>query len=165
MLAYDIGNITKEAPPAPVFPLPPGAGRSIGLGGRKGGECFEGEIVDLAAAGVAVAAADGAAAAGPAGGGAGDLGGAAYAVPAGPLCGGADHGGHFKSDRAPFAAAAVLVPAGADHGAAGGAVRPAGGGAGLSGLYRRAGDRGPGPELERSAGQLAEHDGPASGPV
>ena len=49
--------------------------------------------------------------------------------------------------------------------AAGGAVRSAGGGAGLFGLYRRAGDRSPGPEPGRSAGESAAHDGPAPVPV
>ena len=114
---------------------------------------------------MAVAAADGAAAAGAAGGGADRVGGAAIAVSAGPICGSADHSGHIEPPGAPFAAAAVLVPAGADHGAAGGAVRSAGGGAWLFGLYRRAGDRGPGPEPGRSAGESAAHDGPAPGPV
>ena len=114
---------------------------------------------------MALAAADGAAVSGAAGGGTGDLGGAATAVSAGPIRGGACHSGHIEPPGAPFAAAAVLVPAGADHGAAGGAVRTAGGGAWLFGLYRRAGDRGPGPEPGRSAGESAAHDGPAPGPV
>ena len=57
-----------------MFPAPSGAGRDIRCGSRKGGECFEREIIDLAAAGMAVAAADGAAVAGPAGCGTGDLG-------------------------------------------------------------------------------------------
>ena len=57
MLAYDIGYITKEAPRLLCFLPPPVAGRDIRCGSRKGGECFEREIIDLAAAGMAVAAA------------------------------------------------------------------------------------------------------------
>ena len=45
MLAYDIGNITKEAPPAPVFPLPPGAGRGIGGGAEKAASALKGKLL------------------------------------------------------------------------------------------------------------------------
>ena len=45
MLAYDIGNITKEASPAPVFPLPPGAGRGIGGGAEKAASALKGKLL------------------------------------------------------------------------------------------------------------------------
>lgn len=45
MLAYDIGNITKEAPPAPVFPLPPVAGRGIGGGAEKAASALKGKLL------------------------------------------------------------------------------------------------------------------------
>ena len=99
--------------------------------------------------------------AGPAGAGpvAAAGGGAAPALSVCPLCGRPHHGGHSPSPHPVAAAAAGGAPKIFHPADPAAAVRPAGGGNRLSGVRRRRGAGGPGAELERPAGEPAEHPG------